>query len=140
MTPTRTFVDSAFFVALAVETDQWHDAAVAWVEQTENGDSSLVTTWAVLLEVGNCLARRQFRSAGSKLIMSILQDPAFTVLPLSESFLRKGLELFSNRHDKEWSLTDCLSFLVMSDKGITGALTSDLHFKQAGFRALLREE
>ncbi|MDB6020190.1 MAG: hypothetical protein JWQ04_47 [Pedosphaera sp.] len=140
MSAKLTFVDAAFLVALAVETDQWHDAAVAWYQKAEAQDYSLVTSWAVLLEVGNSLAKRQFRSAGSKLIKSILQDPAFAVLPLSEAHLRSGLEFFSKRQDKDWSLTDCLSFLTMIEEGISEALTTDIHFEQAGFRALLREK
>ncbi|MFM5956954.1 MAG: PIN domain-containing protein, partial [Dolichospermum sp.] len=42
------------------------------------------------------------------------------------------------REDKEWGLVDCISFIVMQDRGITDALTADTHFQQAGFRALLR--
>ena len=140
MTAQRTFVDAAFLVALSVESDQWHGAAVAWHKKIERQDCALVTTWAVLLEVGNSLGKRPLRRAGSGLIASILRDPAFTVLPLGEAFLKKGLELFSQREDKEWSLTDCLSFLAMSEQGIHDALTTDVHFEQAGFRALLREK
>jgi len=50
-----------------------------------------------------------------------------------------GLELYARRPDKSWSLTDCISFVVMTDRGLTEALTGDHHFEQAGFRALLRE-
>jgi len=42
--------------------------------------------------------------------------------------------------DKEWGMTDCISFIVMEDHGLTDALTADEHFQQAGFRALLRED
>jgi predicted nucleic acid-binding protein len=49
-----------------------------------------------------------------------------------------GLSLFSRRTDKEWSLTDCISFAVMQQRNITDALTTDHHFKQAGYTALLR--
>jgi predicted nucleic acid-binding protein len=49
-----------------------------------------------------------------------------------------GVSLYASRTDKEWSLTDCISFTVMSQYGIRDALTGDRHFEQAGFRALLR--
>jgi predicted nucleic acid-binding protein len=48
--------------------------------------------------------------------------------------------LYGNRPDKSWSLTDCASFVVMRERGLTEALTTDEHFRQAGFRALLLEE
>ena len=54
----------------------------------------------------------------------------------SELFER-GLALYNARPDKEWSLTDCISFVVMADEGLTDALTGDRHFEQAGFTALL---
>ena len=47
--------------------------------------------------------------------------------------------MHKERSDKSWSLTDCISFVVMGEHGITDALTGDRHFEQAGFRALLRE-
>jgi hypothetical protein len=50
----------------------------------------------------------------------------------------RGLALYAARPDKEWSLTDCVSFLVMQDHGVTEALTADHHFEQAGFVALLK--
>jgi hypothetical protein len=51
--------------------------------------------------------------------------------------LQRGLDLFAGRSDKNWSLTDCISFVVMQDEGLTEALTGDSHFEQAGFKALL---
>jgi predicted nucleic acid-binding protein len=52
--------------------------------------------------------------------------------------LDRGIELFSHRADKAWSLTDCTSFAVMQEEELTDALTTDHHFEQAGFTALLR--
>jgi predicted nucleic acid-binding protein len=49
----------------------------------------------------------------------------------------RGLRLFFDRPDKEWSLTDCISFTVMRDHKIVRALTADRHFAQAGFAVLL---
>jgi hypothetical protein len=47
-----------------------------------------------------------------------------------------GFELFASRADKSWSLTDCISFAVMTERGLSDALTADRHFEQAGFRAV----
>jgi predicted nucleic acid-binding protein len=60
-------------------------------------------------------------------------------VPISEELYERAFELYQDRRDKEWGLTDCLSFIVMQDRGLTMALTSDAHYQQAGFRALLRE-
>jgi predicted nucleic acid-binding protein len=46
--------------------------------------------------------------------------------------------LYRSRLDKEWGLTDCISFIVMEQRGITKALTTDLHFQQAGFAVLMK--
>jgi len=62
------------------------------------------------------------------------------VVGLDPHLYQRGINLYAQRPDKEWSLTDCISFVVMSDRGITEALTGDHHFEQAGFRALLKRD
>jgi predicted nucleic acid-binding protein len=63
--------------------------------------------------------------------------PRIEVVPHSVELSADAIRLFTARSDKDWSLTDCLSFLVMERKGIRDALTADNHFEQAGFRAIL---
>jgi len=60
------------------------------------------------------------------------------ILANDEELFDKSFALFSNRDDKQWSLTDCMSFVVMENRGIRDALTPDDHFNQAGFNALMR--
>jgi uncharacterized protein len=64
-------------------------------------------------------------------------DPDTIIVPAASDLLQQGFDLFSRRPDKEWSLTDCISFVVMEDYGLSEALTSDSHFEQAGFKKLL---
>jgi len=64
-------------------------------------------------------------------------DPAFRVVRATTELIERGKELYRRRPDKEWPLTDCISFVVMQDEGLTEALTGDHHFEQAGFKALL---
>jgi hypothetical protein len=59
------------------------------------------------------------------------------VIPLTKEGYDRAFRLFRDRPDKEWSLVDCLSFVVMTERGITEALTTDHHFRQAGFTIML---
>lgn len=99
----------------------------------------MVTTRAILLEIGNSLSKLRYRSSGVALLESLETDPRVEVFPLSEDLYQRGFEMFRRRHDKEWSLIDCMSFVVMQDRRLQESLTTDEHFEQAGFRALLRE-
>lgn len=99
-----------------------------------------MTTRAVLLEIGNALSRQRYRGAAVSLLQALEADPGVEVLPLSEELYSRALQVYCSRPDKEWGLIDCASFVVMSDRAITKALTADEHFPQCGFRALLREE
>jgi hypothetical protein len=58
-------------------------------------------------------------------------------MPSSNELFAAGVELYATRPDKEWSLTDCISFVVMEREGLTDALTGDRHFEQSGFKVLL---
>lgn len=78
--------------------------------------------------------RREFISA----LEDLRQDPAVTIVPPDSRLFDEGIQLFASRADKAWSLTDCISFVVMKKEGITEALTGDRHFEQAGFVALLK--
>lgn len=71
-------------------------------------------------------------------IENLRDDPAVRIVPSGRRLAERGWDLYRRRLDKEWSLTDSISFVVMEDRGITDALTGDRHFEQAGFRALLR--
>ena len=62
-----------------------------------------------------------------------------TIIPLSEILHQKAFQLYCQRNDKNWGIVDCISFTVMGERRITEALTTDIHFQQAGFRALLRD-
>jgi uncharacterized protein len=133
------FLDTAYTIALASATDEFHLRALALAEEMDASGTRLLTTWAVLLEIGNALSRVQYRHAATELLYSIQADPAVEIVPLSDQLFHQALKLYSDRQDKEWSLTDCVSFVVMEARSITDALTTDVYFSQAGFRALLRE-
>jgi hypothetical protein len=128
------FADAFFYVALINRHDAFHARAADYA-RTYRG--SVVTTEWVLAEVADALAasltRRRVRTAFDQLSA----DPDTRIVGASSELFARGLELYDKRPDKEWSLTDCISFVVMKDQGIAEALTGDHHFTQAGFTALL---
>jgi predicted nucleic acid-binding protein len=133
------FLDTAYAIALSAPKDEHHQQALELAGRLEAQQARIVTSRAVLLEIGSALAKLRYRKAAVQLLQSLEDDPAVEIVPLSEELYERALLLFAERGDKEWSLTDCLSFLIMRDRRIHAALTTDEHFQQAGFHALLRE-
>lgn len=135
---SEVFLDAAYAIALAAPNDQHHQQAVILANQLEAAQIRLITTRAVVLEIGNSLAKLRYRQAAVALLMALENDPQIEVVPLSEELYRQAIQLYQARPDKEWGLTDCISFIVMQNRHLTQALTPDEHFQQAGFQALLR--
>jgi uncharacterized protein len=84
------------------------------------------------------LSKRRYRQAAIELLLSLEQDRTVEIVPISDELYQKAFELFCNRPDKDWSLIDCASFIVMRENNLSQALTTDEHFEQAGFVALLK--
>ena len=134
----EVFLDASYAIALSAPRDALHARAVAHARLLAANRTPIVTTRAVLLEIGNGLANRLRRAAAIQLLSSIETDKLIEIVPLSTDLYAKAVDLYRDRPDKDWGLVDCASFVVMSERGITEALTADEHFEQAGFRALLR--
>jgi uncharacterized protein len=128
------FADTYYYLALLNEADEDHARVVAW---TAGFDGRIVTTDAVLTEVADGFSRGAGRVAAVRLIQDLLRDPAVTVVDVARTLFEQGLDLYEKRPDKDWSLTDCISFVVMEREQIDQALTADHHFRQAGFTTLL---
>lgn len=140
MPRAELFLDSAYAIALSSPKDEYHKQAVMLAEQIERQQMRLITTRAVVLEIGDALARSNYRREAIKLLSSFEKDIDFVqIVPISERLYERGFQLYRSRQDKEWGITDCISFVVMWERGLTKALTTDRHFQQAGFQALLRE-
>ena len=133
------FLDSSYAIALAASSDQLHSRALELAEEIERESRRLITIRAVLLEIGNALSKQRYRAAAVQLLASLESDPSVEIISLTGDLYSQAFELFRDRPDKEWSLTDCASFVVMQARDLTDALTSDEHFEQAGYRALLRQ-
>jgi predicted nucleic acid-binding protein len=133
------FLDTSYAIALSASADQLHDSAVRVAERIESENVSLVTTRAVVVEIGNALSKLKYRRAAVELLQALEEDPTVEIVPLTEELYERGARLYSSRADKEWGMIDCISFVLMRERGMTEALTADEHFRQAGFVALLRE-
>ena len=129
------FADTTFYVALTISRDQNHQAAADFAGSYLG---RTITTEYVLLEVANFLSRSSHRERCARFSQSLLMDPRTHVIPSGHELWTRGFDLFSHRLDKDWSLTDCISFVAMNDFGLTEVLTADHHFMQAGFTVLLK--
>ena len=134
---TRYFADTSFYLASLSSRDALHEQALHWGRVSA---CSHLTTECVLWELGSALSVGNDRLLFVSFVTALRQDAETTIIAADTAIMDRAIELFKRRPDKEWSLVDCASFVVMSDKGLTGALTGDHHFEQAGFRALLRSE
>lgn len=130
----RAFADTYFFLALVNPRDPDHQRSLDLYGEAER---EFVTTAWVLAEVAAALSPTAHRAGFVQLYRELQSDPAVRILPASAESFTQGIELYAARPDKDWSLTDCISFLAMQTEGLTEALTGDHHFEQAGFHRLL---
>ena len=131
------FADTFYFIAALNPHDQWHSVAISIADRQR---PNLVTTTAVLTEFADALAGSASRRVAAEYLRSLPIDPTIEVVRIDDDLWELALTLYQERPDKEWSLTDCISFIAMEDRGIKDALTGDSHFEQAGFNALLRTQ
>ena len=128
------FVDTSFYQALLNPRDRWHTKALEFSREYRGG---MVTSEYVLCELGTLMCAPRLRPIFMEFVGLLDVASAVEIVPASAGHFRAGLALFASRPDKEWSMTDCVSFAMMSDRGIVEALAFDHHFEQAGFRLLL---
>lgn len=131
------FIDTSFVYALISPRDQWHDKAGKWQQRVISENRSLITTEFVLLEIADGLSAINYRQEALDSIRILQKNPFVTIVPASSELFQQALLLYEQRPDKNWGLTDCASFVVMTENDLNDALTADDHFRQAGFRSLL---
>jgi len=132
------FVDTSYIWALIDKRDQLHSRAAAWQTVVTEG---LVTTEYVLWEMLNGFSASADRQIAHAALDDIrTSSNGWKIVEASLELFDLGINLHRAHGDKDWSLTDCISFIVMRERGIQQALTHDHHFEQAGFDALLRRD
>lgn len=134
------FLDAAYINALVNTRDQWHPAARQWQEWLAAERRRLVTTEFVLVEIADGLAGIRHRSQAVRVIDFLAASALVQVIPATSSLFLDALSLYRRRADKSWGITDCSSFIVMNEFRLSAVLTTDEHFRQAGYRALLLED
>lgn len=133
MRPT-VFIDTSYFLALINRRDRYHQVAK---EIAKDISFPRVTSEAVLTELGNALARPPARLLAVRTLREIRASRDIEVVTIDQALFNEALALYRARPDKAWGLTDCTSFIIMRQRLLTQALTTDHHFEQAGFTRLL---
>jgi uncharacterized protein len=133
------FIDTAFVQALLNPRDQYHPKAMELAARVGNA-WRLWTTRIILIEIADGLSAIARTSAITYIRALGSQFHRVSIIEVDDELYNRGLDLYESRPDKDWGLTDCISFIVMRENGLTDALTSDQHFVQAGFRALMRDD
>jgi uncharacterized protein len=128
----RAFADTFYYLALLNPADEAHELR----RFTRGFAGVMVTTDWVVTELADGLCGATNRKIAIKFVDSLRADAAVRIVPASRRLLEKGWGLYRRMPDKEWSLTDCISFVVMRELRISDALTADRHFQQVGFNTL----
>lgn len=131
------FVDTAAWLALVNTRDALYTPSRRVMDELNQQSARLITSEFVLIEIANAFSAPAFRTHAVILIEGLRLLPNLSIAPATTELLAAGWQLYRNRPDKEWSLTDCTSFIVMEQEKVTQAFTSDHHFEQAGFVKLL---
>lgn len=129
------FFDTFGFLAWANPSDSAYERVGDWLLKYRG--RFLTTEW-VLMELADGLSKRRDRPKALDIIRRVRTNRLFEIVPYGTSIYQDGYDLFAARPDKDWSLTDCISFAVMDQRGLKDALTGDHHFEQAGFRAVFK--
>ena len=134
----QVFIDTSLLIAAYLVSDPSHQSALRELTVLEATGTQFVTTDAVLTEFCNSLAKVALRTRAAAAVQALLARGDVIVVRVSEALWHRAFALFRSRVDKEWGLTDCLSFEVMRERRMKVALTGDHHFAQAGFTTLLQ--
>lgn len=132
------FVDTGYWIASLHSKDELHQRVRAIA--AELGEIQLVTSEMVLTELLNDFSKRNIylKRMAVNLVSQVRKDRRVEVVSQTPELYEQSFQLYQKRLDQAWSQTDCASFILMQERGITEALAYDKHFKQAGFKALLR--
>jgi predicted nucleic acid-binding protein len=134
----QVFLDTSGLIAVVNADDHWHAKAQSvWAALTASS-VSYVTTSLVLIELADGLSRIQYRPLALQIIDALHASLRVTIVQSDIALEARGWQLFRDRNDKAWGMTDCVSMTLMGDLEIEDTFTADHHFQQAGFSILLK--
>ncbi len=133
------FLDTSGLVALTDLDDFWHRQAVDTWQKIIGSNRSMVTTSLVLVEIADGLAKVRFRQIAVRLVDALNQSNNIEVVHVTQDLESIGWQLFRDRPDKDWGMTDCVSMSLMKRLEILDVFGLDRHFEQAGFQLLLTD-
>jgi uncharacterized protein len=136
---STVFMDTSFVIAIENLDDPFHAQAQEVDLHYSKRRVRYLLHWGILLEIADGYARLARRQRGFQVLENLTGHRRFQIAPIDDKLFEAAISLFYERADKEWGLTDCVSFALMQREGISEALTSDAHFRQAGFVPLLLE-
>lgn len=132
----KLFLDTSYVIALEIANDQNHQIAYNHWQNLVLTKPQLVTTSYIFDEIVTFFNSRRIHYKAVEVGNRLLSSPSLEFIHVDESLFEEGWQLFQKYNDKSYSLTDCVSFIVMEQWKITTALTFDSHFVQAGFSKL----
>jgi len=134
------FADSFYWIALLSPKDTWHSRVIEWSQSYP--DVSLVITDGIIDEIFAHFSKQGdiLRGKVIELYQNILDEPNIQLIAYNQELRQAGIELYKKRPDKGYSLTDCISMVVMKKLNISEVLTNDKHFSQEGFTILFSKQ
>lgn len=130
------FLDASFAIAAKLKRDQQHGVVADLWRRLLLASVRVVTTTFVVDEIAAFLASRGDHSAAVEMGEIMMASSHVELIHVDEQLFNLGWNYFIRHDDKRYSLTDCISFVVMEQRGLRQALTFDQHFGQAGFECL----
>jgi uncharacterized protein len=130
------FLNTSYILALEMKTDiNYQIALQSWLNLTIF-QPFIITTTYIFDEVVTFLNSRNLHYKAVEIGDRLITGSDFELVEVDKNLFREDWEYFKKHRDKSYSLTDCISFVVMEKRQISTALTLDHHFVQVGFQKL----
>ena len=136
MSKNTVFVDTGVWYAMADKSDQYHKKATEYTKKLVTSNINFVTTNLVVHETLMLLSRKTSKAAAIKFLDMIYSQDNIEIIENEDSIEQKAYRIFKKYADQDFSITDCLSFVIMKENRIKKAFTFDKHFKIMKFTVI----
>jgi uncharacterized protein len=130
------FLDAGYIIALEAEDNQHHESAIHPWQALFKNLPPIVTTTYIIDEVLTFFSSRKRHAKAVEIGKNLLESNLIELIQVDEKLFQAGWDFFQQHKDKTFSLTDCISFVVMKNRKIKSVLSFDKHFSQASFEKL----